>query len=71
MSKVKVTMECVGPRCMNKLSFRICRIKSISGRTEAASSRGKFSCVFSSLEAPFPVKYPSAKWPIANIKGHG
>ncbi len=54
--------ECVIPLCERNLSRR-----SMSGRTEAASSRGKFTLTLASFEEPFPAKYPNAKWPIANV----
>ena len=47
---------------MRKLNSR-----STSGRTDAASRSGKFTLTLLSFEEPFPVKYPKAKWPIANV----
>ncbi len=58
-----VMMECVGPRCIRKRSKR-----STSGSTEAANRSGKFALTLASFAEPFPVRYPSAKWPIANVK---
>ena len=61
MSKVKVIMEWVGPRCINKVGSMNCRIRSMSGRTEAASSKGKLIFAFASFDVPLPAKYPNAK----------
>ena len=59
---VMVMIEWVGPRCIMKCSSR-----STSGRTEAASRSGRFTLTLASFEEPFPVRYPRAKWPIANV----
>jgi len=40
----------------------------MSGRTEAASRRGRFNLTLASFDEPFPTKYPRAKWPIANVQ---
>ena len=58
-----VMNECVGPRCVRKRNKR-----SISGRTEAESKRGRFTLTLASFDEPFPNMYPNAKWPIANVQ---
>ena len=68
MSTVQVSMAWVGPLCIKSIGSKNCRIRSTSGRTETARSRGKFSLTLRSLEDALPVKYPSAKWPIANVQ---
>lgn len=57
-----MTNEWVGPRCIRKRNSR-----SISGRTEVANSNGKCKLTLTSFEDAFPVRYPKAKWPIANV----
>ena len=57
-----VMSECVGPLCiMNRNS------RSMSGRIEAASRRGRFTLTLASFDELFPNMYPRAKWPIANV----
>ena len=68
MSTVEVIMAWVGPLCMKSVGSANCRMRSTSGRTEIARSRGKFSLTLRSLDDVLPVKYPSAKWPIANVQ---
>ncbi len=54
--------EWVGPRC--------CRLgisKSMSDMMEAANNKGMFTFAFRSLEVTFPVMYPRARWPTANV----
>jgi hypothetical protein len=40
----------------------------MSGSTEAASRSGRFTLTLAIFEEPFPVMYPKAKWPIANVQ---
>ncbi len=62
INTVTVTKECVGPRCIRKRNS-----KSVSGRIDAASRRGRFILTRASLAEPLPKRYPKAKWPIANV----
>jgi len=34
---------------------------------EAANNKGMFTFAFRSLEVTFPVMYPRARWPTANV----
>lgn len=61
--RVRRIIECVGPRCSSP-GIR----KSMSAITEAARSIGIFASKFRSLDAAFPVRYPKAKCPTANVE---
>jgi len=57
-----MSREWVGPRC--------CRAginRSMSGRVETTKSRGMLTLTFRSLDVAFPVRYPAAKCPTANV----
>jgi len=54
--------EWVNPRCSSPGISR-----SMSGMTEATNNRGMFKLTFRSLDVAFPVTYPKAKCPIANV----
>ncbi len=57
-----IIRECVGPLCL-----RPGIIRSMSGMTEATNSRGTFTSTFRSLDVAFPVMYPKARCPTANV----
>ena len=60
--KVRMIIECVGPLCSRPgISM------SMSEITEATSRRGIFMSRFRSLDVAFPVRYPKAKCPTANV----
>ena len=60
--RVRMIIECVGPLCSRPgISM------SMSGITEATSSRGMFMSRFRSLDVAFPVRYPRARCPTANV----
>jgi len=54
--------EWVGPRC-SKPGISM----SMSDMMEATNSRGMFTLVSRSLDVAFPVMYPIARWPTANV----
>ena len=54
--------EWVGPRCSKPGINR-----SMSGMTEAKNNRGMFTFTFRSLDVAFPVRYPRARCPTANV----
>lgn len=54
--------ECVAPRCVSPGIS-----KSKSGKIETRKSRGMFTLTFRSLDVAFPVKYPKARCPTANV----
>jgi len=56
--------EWVGPRC-----FRAGINRSTSDIIEATNNKGTFTLTFRSLDIAFPVKYPKARWPTANVYG--
>jgi len=60
-SERKIT-EWVNPAC-SRLGMK----RSMSGMTEATNNRGMFMLTFRSLHVAFPVKYPKAKCPTANV----
>jgi len=53
--------EWVGPRCSSP------RKRSMSGMMEAKKSKGMLIFTFKSLEVAFPVRYPRAMCPTANM----
>jgi len=55
--------EWVGPRCF-KPGIKM----STSDMTEAKNSRGRFTFTFKSLDDAFPVMYPKARCPTANVE---
>jgi hypothetical protein len=63
-TKIKAyrTIECIGPRCI-KPGTR----KSISGRIDARKISGTLTLAFRNLAVPFPLMYPRARCPTANI----
>jgi len=62
MKTIVCTMiEWVGPRCPSPMK------KSMSGRIETRKSRATLIFTSKSFEAAFPVRYPSARCPTANI----
>lgn len=54
--------EWAGPRCSRPGINR-----SVSGTTEATNNRGMFTLTFRSLDVAFPVMYPKARCPTANV----
>jgi len=54
--------EWVNPRCSRPSINR-----SMSGMTEATNNRGMFKFTFRSLDVAFPVMYPKARCPTANV----
>lgn len=60
-NSVCTTSEWVGPRWV------IPRKKSTSGITDAKKSRGMLIFTCKTLEAAFPIRYPKAKCPTANM----
>lgn len=60
-TSVCTTSECVGPRWSSP------KRKSMSGATDARRSRGMLIFTCKALEVAFPVRYPRAKCPTANI----
>jgi len=59
---VRRIIECVGPLCSSPGIKR-----SMSASTEAARSNGIFVSRFRSSDVAFPVRYPKARWPTANV----
>jgi len=55
--------EWVNPRCSSPGINR-----SMSGMMEATNNRGMFKLTFRSLDVAFPVMYPKAKCPTANVQ---
>lgn len=58
---VCIMIEWVGPRCSSPMR------KSMSGRSETRKSRGMLIFAFKSLDVAFPVRYPRATCPTANM----
>ena len=63
--KIRKSMvkEWVGPRCF-KLGIK----RSTSDMIEAKNSRGRFTFTSKSLDDAFPVTYPKARCPTANVE---
>lgn len=61
-SREMMTREWVGPRCSRPGINR-----SMSDMTEATNNRGILTLTFTSLDVIFPVMYPKARCPTANV----
>ncbi len=61
-SRETTIREWVGPRCSRPGINR-----SMSEMTEATNNRGMFTLTFRSLDVAFPVRYPRARCPTANV----
>ncbi len=61
-SRERRIAEWVGPLCSRPGIKR-----SMSGMTEATNSRGMLTLTFRSLDVAFPVMYPKARCPTANV----
>jgi len=56
-------IEWVGPRCSRRLGIN----RSMSAIIEATNNRGMLTLTFRSLDVAFPLIYPKARWPTANV----
>ena len=61
-SRETMIREWVGPRCSRPGINR-----SMSEMIEATNNRGMFALMFRSLDVAFPVMYPKARCPTANV----